>query len=468
MIKSMSLSQLKQALDASLSPNELVGDDVSFDSVSTDTRSLSPGDLYVAFSGDNFDGHDYVNAAVENGCCAVVVEKTFDGLAVPQLVVANTVHAYGLLGRLNRDCFSGPLVAITGSSGKTSVKEMLVKVLAQCGAVHFTEKNFNNQIGVPKTLLQLAPEHQFSVLELGASAVSDISYLVGLVTPQVALVNNIQPAHVEGFGSVDAIAAEKTEIYHGLVNGGCAVVNLDEPFSTEWLPNLTSKRVITFSRCNSGATIFASDISLTKAGCAEFTLHLPTASYPVVLQVVGLHNVSNALAVAAICIALDVEEALIVKGLSQFAGVAGRLMNVVGHAGSRVIDDTYNANPGSVRAAIDVLATQEGCPRYLILGEMGELGQGAAEEHEKIGAYAAEKGIEYLYTVGDLARGSSVAFGKKAVHSEDKASLISKLLSALEVNASEINSPAAVILVKGSRSTHMEDVVNALKQKGNQ
>ncbi len=466
MIKAMSLLQLKQALSVSLSPNELIGSDVSFKAVSTDTRTLAQGDLYIAFSGENFDGHDYVDDAVNKGCCAVVVEKPFNNLTVPQLVVTNTVHAYGLLGRLNRDCFTGPLIAITGSSGKTTVKEMLVTVLSQCGLVHYTEKNFNNQIGVPKTLLQLNSEHQFSVLELGASAVSDISYLSGLVSPQVALVTNVQPAHVEGFGSVAAIAAEKSEIYHGVTSDGCAVVNLDEPFSTEWLPSLTNKRVITFSYSNSEATVYASDIKLDEVGSASFTLHLPTANYPLTLQVMGLHNVNNALAVAATCVALEINESLIVEGLRRFGGVPGRLTNVVGLGGSRVIDDTYNANPGSVRAAIDVLALQKKCDRFLILGDMAELGQDAVNEHKKIGRYAAEKGIEHLFTVGSLAAASSIEFGADAIHCEDKTILINKLSEFLDIKKRRTHGGQVVMLVKGSRSSHMEEVVNAITQKG--
>ncbi len=460
MFSPLLLSQLHSHLLAQGCKAELLNGDVTFTGVSTDTRSLVEGDLYVAISGERFDGHDFVAAAVEKGCCAVVVDHEITDIAVPQLVVTNTVTAYGQIAALNRQQFTKPLFSITGSCGKTTVKEMLVNVLNQQGNVHATVKNFNNHIGVPAMLLALEPQHDFSVMELGASGVGEIQYLAGLTKADVALVTNVQPAHVEGFGSVDAIAQEKSEIYRGMQPAGVAVINLDDHYAASWLQEFAQKRVITFSCEKNSASVYASDIKVSSSGQASFMLHIQEQEYPVSLRVLGQHNVNNALAVAAMAHAVGVEPTVIVSGLESFAGVPGRLAEYKTTSGHRVIDDTYNANPGSVKAAIDFLAKLDGV-RILVLGDMGELGADAGMLHDNVGSYAKEKHIDVLFTVGDLSAAATQGFGESAKHFTDKSALIAEL----QVLLASIQN--AAILVKGSRSTSMEDVVNEIKEKGN-
>lgn len=455
MIGGWTLSQLSQALQG-----ELQGADVGFERVSTDTRSLAAGDLFVALSGPNFDGNRFVEQAQANGACAAVV-SAFQPSALPQLRVSDTRLALGQLGALNRQRFSGPVVAITGSSGKTSVKEMLAEVLRGRGAVHATRGNLNNEIGVPLTLLALGEQHRYGVIELGASGPGEIAYTVGLAAPQVAILNNAGGAHLEGFGSLQGVVRAKGEIFDGLAAGGTGIVNRDDPHASVWLQQLSAlsgRRVLTFSLNSAEADLFASHCEVDASGCYRFVLNTHQAQVPVALGVIGQHAVANALAAAAAALALGFELEEIAAGLNRFKGVAGRLRVMRGIEGSRLIDDSYNANPDSVKAAIRVLADLSGS-RVLVLGNMAELGDDTIALHAEVGLYARQLGIEQLIAVGELAANAAAGFG-------DGAEVFSDCAAAASWLAARITHDS-VVLVKGSRSSHMEDVVTTLSDEEN-
>ncbi len=446
----MTLQQLIAPLAASV-----VGEDARFDRISTDTRSLQPGDLFVALSGPNFNGNRFVQQAAEAGAVAAVVSEPQD-VEIPQLVVADTRKALGRIGWLNRQQFRGPLVAITGSSGKTSVKEMLAAILRQRGKVLATRGNLNNEIGVPLTLLELQPEHEFAVVELGASGAGEIAFTVELAEPVVAVLNNAGGAHLEGFGSLQGVVEAKGEIFAGLGVNGTGIVNLDDANADYWLNQLKDKAKLTFSLSSTDADLHVSGLNAGTNGCYQFDLHGDGQRIEVALRVPGRHMVANALAAAAAAGALGVSYEEIASGLAGFDGVPGRLASSVTSAGVRVIDDSYNANPDSVRAAIDVLRDLSG-ERVLVLGNMGELGGEAESLHRQVGEYAAEQGIDRLLSAGKLAAEAAMAFRRQGGEAEifdDNQALAAWLNERVKENM--------VVLVKGSRSAAMEQVVNAL------
>ncbi|MFL0796809.1 MAG: UDP-N-acetylmuramoyl-tripeptide--D-alanyl-D-alanine ligase [Cellvibrionaceae bacterium] len=433
--------------------------DVSITRVSTDTRTIQAGDIFVALRGDNFDGHNFVAKAVDAGAAGIVVDHEVDDITVPQLIVADTTKALGLIASAYRDQFTCPVVAITGSSGKTSVKEMLHSILSQEGEVLATRGNLNNHIGVPLTLFEMNDEHRFAVVEMGASGGGEIGYLCGLAKPDVAMVNNVMPAHLEGFGSVDGIAKAKGEIYNGLSSEGVAIFNLDEPFSSQW-QEANKAKAITYGFGES-ATVHASDIKLSASG-SEFKLTVACEMAPAALSVPGKHNIANALAASACACALGLNADEIAKGLANFSSVKGRLQQVRGLKGEVVIDDSYNANPGSVKAGIDVLATMPG-KKVFIFGGMGELGDDAERLHREIGEYAAEKKIDELWVCGLNATDVADGFSLDDQYAELFTSRDDLIASYL---ASERDKDTAV-LVKGSRSTRMDLVVAAIKSENN-
>lgn len=456
----LAVSDIAKALDA-----QIIGVDagVNFSRVSTDSRAIRSGDLFVALKGDNFNGHRFVEKAVESGACGVVVSEQNDNWSqretVPQLLVKDTLVALGQLGVSARRQFTGSLIALTGSSGKTTVKEMIIQIMKTMGSTHGTEKNFNNEIGVPMTLLSIKDNDEYAVLELGASRAGDISYLRKMVNPDIVLVNNVLPAHLEGFGSIDGVAQAKGEIYDDLPAQGKAIINVDEPYAQQWKTRIGDKEVLSFSMNETSHADFYPSSIESSAHAQSFQLQTPQGAVPIKLQAIGRHNINNALAAAAASYAAGATLDNIQHGLNSFMPVKGRLFVMKGLLQCTLIDDTYNANPGSVRSAIDTLSSAHSLPgdkTLLILGDMGELGDAVMRLHHDIGVYAKTKNIYQLLTVGQHSLAASRAFGTNGQHFTEQSSLIEYCKS--------IAGKEMVFLVKGSRSAHMENVVNALSQ----
>ncbi|MFF7705752.1 UDP-N-acetylmuramoyl-tripeptide--D-alanyl-D-alanine ligase [Pseudomonas sp. NPDC007930] len=447
MLEAYSLSQLASPLNA-----RLLGADATFTGVAIDSRAIGAGQLFVALAGPRFDGHDYLAEVAAKGAVAALVQREVPGAPLPQLLVADTRLALGQLGAYNRARFARPVAAITGSSGKTTVKEMLASILRQQGPVLATRGNLNNDLGAPLTLLELAPEHQHAVIELGASRIGEIRYTVGLAAPQVVLINNAGTAHVGEFGGPEKIVEAKGEILEGLGQGGTAVLNLDDKAFPIWKARAGAHRVLSFSLGNPEASFYARNISSDARGCPAFELASGAGAVAVQLNVLGRHNVANATAAAAAASALGVPLALIAAGLNAVQPVKGRTVASLTAEGTRVIDDTYNANPSSVRAAVDILAGFSG-RTVLVLGDIGELGAWAEAGHREVGDYARGR-VDALYAVGPLMANAVSAFGPQARHFDTQAELINAVRGELASDTT--------ILIKGSRSAAMEHVVAAL------
>jgi UDP-N-acetylmuramoyl-tripeptide--D-alanyl-D-alanine ligase len=447
MLEAMKLSQLADALQG-----RLHGADARFDSVSIDSRAIVPGSLFVALAGPRFDGHDYLDEVAAKGAVAALVQREVVGSDLPQLIVADTRLALGRLGALNRAAFARPVAAITGSSGKTTVKEMLASILRTQGPVLATRGNLNNDLGAPLTLLELAPQHTAAVIELGASRLGEIAYTVGLTQPHVAVITNAGTAHVGEFGGPEKIVEAKGEILEGLGEGGTAVLNLDDKAFPLWQGRAGERAVLTFSLDDGKADFHSSDRHSDARGCPSFTLHGPEASTSIQLNLLGTHNVLNALAAAAAAHALGVTPAGIQAGLNAVQPVKGRTVAQLASNGVRVIDDTYNANPTSMCAAIDILAGFSG-RTVLVLGDIGELGAWAEAGHRQVGEYAVGR-VDALYAVGPLMVHAVKAFGEQGTHFASQSDLIAAL-------AAEQGS-TTTILIKGSRSAAMENIVAAL------
>ena len=448
MLKALRLSEISAPLHA-----RLIGEDCAFDAVSTDSRAIQPGQLFIALTGPNFDGHAYLADVAAKGAVAALVEREVAGVALPQLLVADTRLALGRLGALNRQAYGGPLVAVTGSSGKTTVKELLAGVLRTRGPVLATRGNLNNDFGAPLTLLELAPEHTAAVIELGASRIGEIAYTVALTRPHVAIINNAGTAHVGEFGGPEKIVEAKGEILEGLDASGTAVLNLDDKAFETWRVRAAGRKVLTFAVLNAAADFHASNINVDARGCPSFTLHTPQGDEHVQLNLLGNHNVANALAAAAAAHALGVSLFGIATGLGAVQPVKGRTVAQLAGNGMRVIDDTYNANPSSINAAVDLLTGFDG-RKVLVLGDIGELGDWAEQGHREVGAYAAGK-VDALYAVGTNMAHAVNAFGPGARHFASQAELIQALTAAE-------HDKHTTILIKGSRSAVMENVVAAL------
>lgn len=447
MLKALTLSELTNALEA-----RLIGADASVDGVSIDSRAIQPGQLFIALTGPRFDGHDYLNDVAGKGAVAALVEREVADSALPQLLVKDTRQALGQLGALNRAAFTQPVAAVTGSSGKTTVKEMLASILRTRGPVLATRGNLNNDLGVPLTLIELAPEHTSAVIELGASRLGEIAYTVGLTKPHVAILNNAGTAHVGEFGGPEKIVEAKGEIIEGLAADGIAVLNLDDKAFGIWKTRAASRQVLTFALSNSEANFHASDLATDARGCPAFNLHTPEGSERVQLNLLGTHNVANALAAAAAAHALGVSLFGIATGLGAVQPVKGRTVAQLAKNGMRVIDDTYNANPTSMCAAVDILAGFSG-RTVLVLGDIGELGDWAEQGHRDVGEYARGK-VSALYAVGPNMVHAVNAFGEQAQHFGTQAELIQALAAEQDTNTT--------ILIKGSRSAAMENIVAAL------
>jgi UDP-N-acetylmuramoyl-tripeptide--D-alanyl-D-alanine ligase len=458
----MRLSEAAHAI-----PAELRGEDRAFDAVGTDTRALSPQALFVALKGDRYDGHDFISQAVQKRAAGAMIQKSGLGIEdrglsgrLPLLIVDDTKKSLGTLAAYWRNKFDMPLVALTGSNGKTTVKEMLASILREaCSAqtpvldpqscVLATRGNLNNDIGVPLTLLELEAGHRYAVIEMGMNHAGEIRYLARLAAPDVALINNAGAAHVEFLGSVEAVARAKGEIFEGLKPDGTAVINADDRHAGLWRELAGGRSVVDFGIEHRAAVSATYQLSWLES---EIVLKTPQGVARALLKAPGLHNVRNALAASAAAVALKVPAPAIAKGLERFSGTRGRLQRKAGVRGAMLIDDTYNANPDSARAAIAVLAQAPG-KRLLVLGDMGELGPGAAEMHAEVGRRARESGVERLLTLGELSAHATRAFGPGARHFTRIEELFAEIENAL--------APDVAVLIKGSRFMRMERVVKA-------
>ena len=443
----MTISELARVI-----PGDLRGDGrAGFSSVSTDSRTLSPGALFVALTGERFDGRDYVAQARENGAVAALVERAVD-IDVPHLIVADSKHAFGMAAGSWRARFTLPVIAVAGSNGKTTVTQMIAAIFAaeygDKGRLA-TRGNLNNDIGVPLMLWQLARQHRAAVFELGMNHRGEIAYLAELVRPTIALVNNAQREHQEFMVSVEATAYENGEAIAALSDDGVAVFPADDACAPIWRQLAGTRRVIDFA-LDASAVVTATFHN--EEGGVRVSMATPDGVIDVQLAAGGLHNVRNALAAAACSIAAGIGAGAIAAGLTAWRPVAGRGARVRMQQGA-LIDDSYNANPDSVRAAIDLLAASP-APRVLVLGDMGEVGARGPEFHREVGLHARERGIDSLFATGPLMREAAQAFGANAVHFDDLAALIAALRSKLQ--------PGATVLVKGSRFMQMERVVQAL------
>lgn len=452
MMGALSLQAIAAELDAAYA-----GPAFDIARVATDSRAIAAGDLYVALRGERFDGHDFIEAAARDGAVAAVVDiaAAAQSSSIPLLGVSDTRAALGLIARMNRRRFGGPVIGVTGSAGKTTCKEMLAAIFGQCGATLATRGNLNNEIGVPLTLLNLAPEHRYAVIEMGAARAGDIAYLCRFAEPDVAIVTTALPVHLEGFGDLGTIAATKGEIFSGARGNGVAIVNSDSEYTPLWRGLAGARRVVTFG-LDASAQVSARAITRSAAG-VNFELVYDGQSTPVELPLLGLHNVRNALAAAAAALVLDVPLASIRAGLGSLQPAPGRLQPRRGTSGGIVIDDSYNSNPEAAKAAIDVLAEHTG-RRRLLLGNMGELGPRAEQFHCDVARYAALSGIEQCWFVGPHAPAQveeSARHGAavKVRAFADNAAAIVACLADPAVDAT---------LVKGSRSAGMEAIVAAL------
>ena len=462
----MMLSQAAQVLNG-----RLAGPEVHFAAVSTDSRKIKAGDLFIALRGEHFDGYEFVATALQAGAVAAMVNadshEAKSSTLNPEssiLIVQDTRLALGQLAAHWRKQFDIPLVAITGSNGKTTVKEMLAGILREAAggdeAVLATKGNLNNDIGMPLTLLQLNAQHRYAVIEMGMNHPGEIDYLTRIAEPDVALITNASGAHLEGMGSVEAVARAKGEIFAGLRHHGAAVINADDAHAPLWRSLAGVHQLLEF-----GLDVHA-DVSGTwhpyvghpnRYGL-QLDVTAPQGMFAVDLQVPGVHNARNALAAAAAASVLNVPLEKIAAGLEKFSGVAGRLQRKAARLGATLIDDTYNANPASMRAAISVLAQSSagraGAKSVLVLGDMGELGDNAAAFHAEIGREARNAGIEKLFALGPLSANAVREFGSGARHFERIEDLQNALEKELDANTT--------VLVKGSRFMKMERVVEFL------
>jgi len=419
--------------------------DIEFSGITSDSRQVVPGMLFAALPGQTVDGHDYIPQAIERGAVAVLVSRDTD-TGVPSLRVDDVLAALGVLAAFWRGECPARVVGITGSNGKTTVKEMVASILRQAGKVLATRGNYNNELGLPLTIFQLDKTHDYAVLEMGASNMGDIAYLAGIARPEVGVITNIGPAHLQGFKSLQGVALGKGEMFAALPTGGAAIINAAEPWVDTWLELNKAGRVIYFNGDGDShmQVHHVGDGVVVSTPVGEFSLQLPLP---------GLHNLTNALAATAVCLALEIPLTLIKTGLEAVQPVPGRLSLKQASRGWTVIDDTYNANPASLYAALQVLASQNG-ERWLVMGDMKELGSDSRKLHAELGDAARSLGVKRLFAVGEASEATVDAFGDHAVHFESREGLIDALRAELR--------PGVTCLVKGSRSMGMEHVVAAI------
>jgi len=449
----MTLSLLAEELGG-----ELLGEDVVFSSVSTDTRSLKRGDLYLALVGENFDGNNFIHEAMRLGADSAVISRQVTS-QLPALKVTDTRVALAKLANMNRQRSAAKIIALTGSQGKTTVKEMLGSILNNSADCLTTEANFNNTIGVPLTLLKLEEQHKYAVIEMGANAAAEIAFSVSATEPDIALITNASPAHLEGFGSLQGIVTAKGEIIDGLKKDGVMVLNADDCYVSDWTARTAGKRSVRFSYENTAgdAQYFASQIMGQEDGTSSFNLHTPKGEQSLSIRFLGKHNVLNAIAASAVAMEAGASLTDIEEGLAELNPVPGRLFRLSGVNGCHLIDDSYNANPESFSAAIDVLSRFPG-QKILVMGDMRELGIDTDLSHRSIGRNAAGAGIDALWATGEKSKLAIDAYAGKGRHFENKEELIKALI--------DITNSDLTVLIKGSRGAKMDEVVTALKIDG--
>lgn len=447
----MSLAQIAQVTDGQLlnCPDAAL----MVKNISTDTRTVSAGALFLALQGERFDAHDFAAQAADKDAVAIVVSRPQPDVSLPQILVADTRIALGQIAAWVRNQLDLQIVAITGSCGKTTVKEMCAAILRQSAPVLATQGNLNNEIGVPQTLLRLTPDERYAVVELGANHPGEIAWTTSLVKPDVAVINNVAAAHLAGFGSLRGVAVAKTEIFSGLSETGTAIINADSEFY-DWWREILSVRTLSFGVENPKADFRAENIEQNEAGIASFMLICPLGRIAIQLPVPGLHNVSNALAAAAVTTSLGLSLEQVKSGLMTMVPVKGRFCVQKLSDSVTVIDDTYNASVQSVMAAIDTLSVMPG-HRVLVFGDMGELGADAATLHRQIGEHAKAKKLDTVLTIGELSRNTAEAASGQ--HFVNKESLYQALQQLMQQQR------PVTILAKGARSARMEDVVTFVK-----
>jgi UDP-N-acetylmuramoyl-tripeptide--D-alanyl-D-alanine ligase len=437
---------------------ELIGEDRPYGCVCTDSRTLKPGALFVALRGPNFDGSAFVQAAAAQGAIGALVERATPG-ALPQVLVPDTLRALQELARNWRADFTMPVLAVAGSNGKTTAKEMTAAILSRMGLCMATHGNLNNHIGVPVTLMRMETSHRSAVIEMGANAIGDVAALMRIAQPTVGLITNAGAEHLEGFGNLDGVAKGEGETVSCLGAEGTAIINADDAYAGYWRGISGTRRIVTFG-VHHDADFTAKNIfqGIERGEFAtRFTLICPLGERAVMLKAGGAHNIGNALAAAAAASAAGASLEDIALGLADFRAVAGRLQLKAGTRGGWIIDDSYNANPSSVRAALEVLRSLTG-PTWLVLGDMAELGEVSHDSHAHIGSYAHDCGIKRLFAMGPLSSRAVETFGPGGEWFADADSLTRRLQSEL--------SPGVTVLIKGSRINRLERVVQALTGGG--
>lgn len=444
---SMQLSEVASVLGA-----QHLGDDVHFTGVCTDTRSVQQGELFIALQGERFDAHEFIAEAAASGAVAAIVSRPVEA-GVPVLLVEDTQLALGKLASAWRRKFSIPVVAITGSNGKTTVKEMIASILRVKGNPLVTQGNLNNEIGVPLTLLGMDASHSHAVIEMGANHAGEIAYLVSLADPDVGVVTNAMSAHLEGFGSLAGVAQAKGEMFEALAESDTAIVNADDQYADVWRERAQPAQVMSFG-IEQAADVSAEEIVFNACEWQTcFSMNTPQGQSDICLPLAGQHNVMNALAASAASLALGVSLEEVHDGLANMQNVKGRLRAQPAVNGGLLIDDTYNANPSSLQAGLDVLAMMPG-KRFLVLGDMAELGEDSIALHKGVASQARQADVQFLYALGENSRHAVEAFGVGGEHFTDHESLISALTAEMDENS--------VVLIKGSRIMQMEHIVAGL------
>lgn len=448
---------LKLKLIADFLEGELTGSpDEVVERVETDSRKDVRGALFIALKGERFDAHSFISDIAESGAKAVVVDHRCD-VSVPQIIVGDTAKALGLVGKLNRRMSQAKVVSMTGTCGKTSVKEMTTAILKTMGSTVATQGNFNNAVGVPLSLLQISKDTEYAVIELGANHPGEINYIVNLAEPDAVAINNVGSAHLEGFGSLDGVYRAKSEILdYAIGHGGRGVVNADNEYYSKWSAEYGNRlKLVSFSaEGKSDADFRAEKVTLQQNGCFSFELNSPLGKAEINLGVPGRHNVANALCAAALSSFVGAKLENVVKGLSSVAPCKGRLF-VEKYGSVTLIDDAYNASVNAVKASIDTLSLFPG-KKIFVFGDMGELGEGAKSLHSSVGEYALGK-IDYFLTVGDLAKEASASFGNKGIHFNSKDELQNFINDFLKSNSS------STVAVKGAHFMHMEKIVDYIR-----
>ena len=456
MMESLRLSQLFPYM-----PARLVGEDVSFTAVNTDTRSVKPGDLFVALNGERFDGNRFVVQAEEKGACAAIVSELQD-VSIPQLLVRDTVQALGWLGHLNRSRSAAKVVAVTGSQGKTTVKELTGAILSRRFNTLITRGNLNNSIGAPQMLLELDANHERAVIELGANAQGEIAWGARITNPEIVLLNNAAETHVEGFAGLQGIIKGKGEIIDSAPATRTVILNADDPHVNIWQKRAGDRHVVLFSGSGSADADYRAEAVELLADGSRFDLVEAKGRVTCFLPLAGCHNISNAVAAAALAIEAGASLIDVRDALAAVKAVSGRLKPIPGMAGSQLIDDTYNASPASFKAAIDVLcqiSQSQSLRSILIAGDMAELGDISDRAHVELGRYARELGVDQLWCTGKLSELTAEGFGEGAWHFSSKDALTRHAVNTLDAGM--------VVLVKGSRSAAMEEVVEKIRSGDN-